>query len=97
MISTIHEAKTNLSKLIQKALAGEEVIIANRNTPVVKLVAIEAAEKPKRKMGTGKHLIIKMDDSFDDPVDELFEDYYPDIEGSIKVAEDEAPYNSKKL
>ena len=37
---SIHEAKTNLSKLIQLALAGEEVIIANAGKPVVKLVPI---------------------------------------------------------
>lgn len=36
----IHAAKTNLSKLIEAALAGEEVIIAKGNQPVVKLVAI---------------------------------------------------------
>jgi prevent-host-death family protein len=36
----IHAAKTNLSKLIDAALSGEEVIIAKGNKPVVKLVAI---------------------------------------------------------
>jgi prevent-host-death family protein len=36
----IHAAKTNLSKLIDAALSGEEVIIAKGNRPVVKLVAI---------------------------------------------------------
>ncbi len=97
MTSTIHEAKTNLSKLIQMALAGEEVIIANRDKPVVKLVAIETAEKPMRKMGTEKHLVVKMDDNFDDPIDKLFEGYYPDGENTPKVAEDQALYNGKKL
>ena len=37
---TVHAAKTNLSKLIEAAMAGEEVIIAKGNKPVVKLVAI---------------------------------------------------------
>jgi prevent-host-death family protein len=37
---TVHSAKTNLSKLIDAALAGEEVIIAKGKTPVVKLVPI---------------------------------------------------------
>jgi prevent-host-death family protein len=40
--ATIHEAKTHLSKLIRKALDGEEVIIANRDKPLVRLQAIEA-------------------------------------------------------
>ena len=37
---TIHSAKTNLSKLIEAALAGEEVVIARGRTPVVKLVPV---------------------------------------------------------
>jgi prevent-host-death family protein len=38
---TIHEAKTNLSRLIQKVASGEEVIIARGAKPVARLVAIE--------------------------------------------------------
>ena len=37
---TVHAAKTSLSKLIEAALAGEEVIIAKGKKPVVRLVAI---------------------------------------------------------
>ena len=37
---TIHAAKTNLSKLIEAALAGEEIVIANGTKPVVKLVPV---------------------------------------------------------
>jgi len=37
---TVHAAKTHLSKLIEAALAGEEVVIAKGKKPVVKLVAI---------------------------------------------------------
>ncbi len=37
---TIHEAKTNLSRLIEKACKGEEIIIARRSQPVVRLVPI---------------------------------------------------------
>ena len=37
---TIHVAKTNLSRLIEAALAGEEVVIARGSTPVVRLVPI---------------------------------------------------------
>ena len=49
-ISSVHEAKTNLSRLIQSAERGEEVLIARRNKPVVRLVAIAPAPK-KRKLG----------------------------------------------
>ena len=34
---TIHEAKTNLSRLIEKACAGEEIIIARGSEPVARL------------------------------------------------------------
>lgn len=50
---TIHAAKTNLSKLINRACAGEEVVIARGKTPVVRLVPVEA-EKPRRKIGAKK-------------------------------------------
>lgn len=46
---TIHKAKTTLSQLIAEVEAGEEVIIARGDTPVVKLVAIR--KKGKRKFG----------------------------------------------
>jgi prevent-host-death family protein len=37
---TIHAAKTNLSRLIEAALAGEEVVIARGKTPVARIVPI---------------------------------------------------------
>lgn len=47
---TVHDAKTNLSKLIERAEAGEDVIIARRDTPAVRLVPI-LAKPPKRQFG----------------------------------------------
>jgi prevent-host-death family protein len=47
---TIHTAKTQLSKLIERAESGEEVIIARGKTPVVRLVPVEAP-RPKRQFG----------------------------------------------
>ncbi len=41
MIVTVHNAKTNLSKLIEAALNGEEVIIAKGDKPVVRLDPIK--------------------------------------------------------
>jgi len=49
----IHEAKTHLSKLIQEAVAGEDVVIAKDNKPVVKLVALPHQKHP-RQLGTAK-------------------------------------------
>jgi prevent-host-death family protein len=42
----IHEAKTQLSKLVEKVVAGEPVIIAKAGKPLVKVVPYDAPEKP---------------------------------------------------
>lgn len=44
MLCTVHTAKSQLSKLIDAAMSGEEVIIAKGTKPVVRLVAIPQAE-----------------------------------------------------
>ena len=50
----IHEAKTHLSKLIEKAVNGEPFIIAKAGKPMVKVVAIDApAPKKMRRIGFG--------------------------------------------
>jgi prevent-host-death family protein len=50
----IHDAKTNLSKLIAAAESGEEVIIARNGKPAVKLVVIEPKKKSRRDiLGSG--------------------------------------------
>lgn len=47
----IAEAKAKLSSLVQKALDGEEVIIARDGKPAVRMVAVEALPKPRRRLG----------------------------------------------
>ena len=42
----IHEAKTHLSRLVERVEAGEEIIIAKAGRPAARLVPIEAARKP---------------------------------------------------
>lgn len=69
---TIHEAKTHLSKLIQKALVGEEIIIAKGQKPLVKLVALPEAQK-QRRIGGAKGVILYMADDFDAPLPEFKE------------------------
>lgn len=63
----MHEAKTNLSKLVARALEGEEIVIASGNRPKVKLVPVEA--KPKRVFGSMKGQF-EVPDSFFDPLPE---------------------------
>jgi prevent-host-death family protein len=49
-IHTIHAAKTNLSQLVERAEAGDEVVIARGKTPVVRLTPVNA-EPPQRRFG----------------------------------------------
>ena len=46
----IHEAKTHLSRLVERASAGEEIIIAKAGKPMARLVPLATAVKP-RKLG----------------------------------------------
>ena len=43
----VHEAKTHLSKLIKRAAAGEEVVVARAGRPVARIVAYEASTEPR--------------------------------------------------
>jgi prevent-host-death family protein len=53
---TIHAAKTNLSRLVARAEAGEEIVIARGGTPVAKLVPLNPPAKPERRPGRMKGL-----------------------------------------
>lgn len=69
----IAEAKARFSELVQKAMLGEEVIIAKDNKPVLKLVPLD---KPKqlRKAGSGKGQVLYVAPDFDS-IPERFKDY----------------------
>ncbi|HKI27745.1 MAG TPA: type II toxin-antitoxin system prevent-host-death family antitoxin [Candidatus Sulfotelmatobacter sp.] len=54
---TIHEAKTNLSRLIEKACRGEEIVIARGPEPVARLVPI-SSRKNRRKLGILKGKLV---------------------------------------
>lgn len=47
----IHEAKTHLSRLIERAYAGEDIVIAKAGKPRVRLVKVEEAPRPRRVPG----------------------------------------------
>jgi prevent-host-death family protein len=53
MVTNIHEAKTHLSRLVDRAAAGEEIVIAKAGKPMAKLVPFQKAP-PKRKLGAGR-------------------------------------------
>ena len=68
---TIHQAKTNLSKLIERASRGEEIIIARGSKPVAKLVPLGVVNG-KRQPGSWKGKFELSPDFFDPlPDDEL--------------------------
>ena len=71
----IHEAKTHLSRLLQKVAEGEEVTIARAGVPIARLVAVENKRKV-RPLGMDKGRIWVADD-FDAPLpDDLLREFY---------------------
>ncbi len=77
-VVNIHEAKTNLSKLIEKTSKGEEIIIAKAGKPVAKLSSYKEKLKP-RKLGLWKGKVFVPDD-FDEEDEEINKLFY---EGEI--------------
>ena len=63
-IANIGEAKAHLSDLIDRAAAGEEIIIARAGKPVVRLIAYQETTPPKRTPGAWKGKV-KMGRDFD--------------------------------
>ena len=68
-VVTIHEAKTHLSRLIQKASGGEEVIISRGSKPVARLVAFGEV-KGKRQPGSMKGQLMVGSEFFEPLPDE---------------------------
>jgi prevent-host-death family protein len=75
MVVNIHEAKTHLSRLLQRVAAGEEVTIARAGVPVAKLIAA-SSQNNKRPMGMdrGKIWIAEDFDAPDPALEALFYD-----------------------
>jgi prevent-host-death family protein len=51
VIVNMHQAKSSLSRLVERALAGEEVVISRNGEPLVKLVPTSKPRKPSRTEG----------------------------------------------
>ena len=69
---SVQEAQTQLLGLIEAALKGEEIIITQKDKPIIKFVTI-ASPKAQRQPGRGKHLMISMSDDFDEPLADFAE------------------------
>ena len=97
MLVNMLEAKTHLSRLVEAVLRGEEVVIANRGKPVVRLVLAEPA-KPKRKWGalTWLWTEAEIDAAFSPRADaEAAADLLGNLQRrELRVMEPAAPYKS---
>ncbi|HSN75377.1 MAG TPA: type II toxin-antitoxin system prevent-host-death family antitoxin [Anaerolineae bacterium] len=69
---TIDEAKIHLDRLVQAALAGEEVVIAKGKQPLVKLVVVPEMRQ-QRRIGGAEGIVLFMADDFDAPVEDFAE------------------------
>ena len=67
----IHEAKTHLSRLIERVESGERIVIARAGKPVAQLTAIEG--QPAKRVPGHDRIVIHPD--FDDPLPEFDPDY----------------------
>lgn len=70
----IHEAKTHLSRLLERVALGEEVIIAKAGKPIAKLVAINVRGK-KRTVGSARGDFVVPED-FNEPLPKEIEDLF---------------------
>jgi prevent-host-death family protein len=67
----VHEAKTHLSRLLERVEAGEEITLARAGRPIAKLIPVRRSTAP-RPLGLWKGRVVIHDD-FDDPLPELEE------------------------
>lgn len=70
----IHEAETQLSRLIQQVSDGEEIVIARAGKPIARLVAYAEPSGP-RTPGCWRGQV-RMEDDFDETPDEIINSFY---------------------
>lgn len=68
-VVNVHEAKTHFSKLLERAHAGEEIVLGKAGKPYARLVPLAAVAKPRRQPGRLKGWKIP-DSAFFDPLPE---------------------------
>ena len=73
--ANLYDAKTNLSKLVDRAAAGEEIVIAKAGKPKAKLVPYTPARK-KRRFGQNLLGITYIAEDFDAPLPPELQKYF---------------------
>ncbi len=76
-VVNVHEAKTRLSRLLERVERGEDIVIARAGSPVARLVPYVAARKSVAAPGS-LPIDIRIGDDFDAPIDDLFDCLAPD-------------------
>jgi len=71
----VHEAKTHLSKLLERVAAGDDIVITNRGQVVARIVA-DGESRPRRVLGSAIGEGVVISDDFDAPMDEDFLAYF---------------------
>ena len=66
----IHEAKTHLSRLIERVEAGEEITIVRAGRPVARLVSVQLRQPRRRGLWKGR---VSISPDFDAPLPEIVE------------------------
>lgn len=74
----IHEAKTQLSKLLSRVALGEEFTIANRGVPIAKLIPYTPSENKSNRIPGRLAGQIQMSEDFDKPDEEIIGLFYGD-------------------
>jgi len=72
---SVYNARAEFSRLIERALAGEEIVITRRGKPAVRLVPVEEERQP-RKPGALKGKLELPEDFFDPLPDDIIDAFY---------------------
>lgn len=72
-IVNVHDARTRLSRLLERVERGEEIVIARAGDPVARLVRYEESPKPIAPPGAIPAPDIRIGDDVDAPLDPLFD------------------------
>ncbi len=82
----MHEAKTHLSKLVERVEGGEEIVISRAGKPAAKLVPMPQVKSGKRKLGGWEGIEVPSDEEWREFKEELAKDFE---EAGLIPSEDE--------
>lgn len=71
----MHEAKTHLSKLVERVEGGEEIVISRAGKPAAKLVPVPRTKLGKRKLGGWEGIEVPTDEEWREFKEELAKDF----------------------